>query len=547
MTTITVQGYNDAPNNDGEVATGTRNRLRDFISTLKDFDAFTGLTKEQMQAEKAIGQECLHRMLHELQRQPCVFDSKAHQAAMQLVFRNYMNAEWDSNNEYSELAARITYRMEGMVQYIRKAMHQQGSQFTLDKAHWNSPWWTTSEEDYDAANYNQKRFGTLYHFGMPASKSTWNHGLPGCEYVTDGIEYERGMFIVYPHDGEPWVAGFLTGEDTEKLRFTRQRLGAVLAAKGTNDERTRSIVEKYKQRHTGTGFTVYPNDLLWQDVYTNLCRVGSCMTEDSDDYEGGTHPVNAYCSAAYGAGDNGLAIFYSNDGLSRGIINTHTMKCVRWYGDYSHWRALEAQGIEQCDGALKDSWLALIKTDDGDGFITPYVDCDYAEGDVNEDDQRVYLVRNGRYDLQTTEGYRSCEFEDGEEYVYCQYLDRRIPLADATELTGPGGYIHDDYVDGHTSEDVITGERWMDCDMQTIEYNGEYPCFVHCESSLMDSDCWCDHDDCWWSSEYEAVTTVDDEVWCEYVCVPLKNGGWIHASKYDAENDIEPEEQDEAA
>lgn len=137
MTTITVQGYNDAPNNDGEVATDTRNRLRDFISTMKDFDAFPGLTKEQMQAEKAIGQENLHRMLHEHQCQPRVFDSKAHQAAMQLVFNNYMNTEWDNNNEYSELAARITYRMEGMVQYIRKAMHQQGSQFTLDKAHWN--------------------------------------------------------------------------------------------------------------------------------------------------------------------------------------------------------------------------------------------------------------------------------------------------------------------------------------------------------------------------------------------------------------------------
>jgi hypothetical protein len=254
----------------------------------------------------------------------------------------------------------------------------------------------------------------------------------GSGYILDEA---RGRMIIpvgYMDVDGPWVAGFLTPDDTARLRFTRKRLGAWLKDSGLyNDEEIRATVEQAKTQQTGGVFTIYPNDVLFGEIYyagvnAGGNTVGSCMASPPDDYctWDGIHPCDVYSTAYYGVGDNGLALFTAEnevgDMVGRGIWNRSTKKIVRWYGDATKFRALSRIGMERDTEALEGAWLAHIAN--GSKFIAPYVDGDIGCGKVAADEGRVYLRSDGSISLSETSGVV------GVETVYCEddgeYHDR---------------------------------------------------------------------------------------------------------------------------
>jgi hypothetical protein len=250
----------------------------------------------------------------------------------------------------------------------------------------------------------------------------------GTRYTLDEA---RGRMIIpvgYTDVDGPWVAGFLTPDDTARYRFTRKRLGAWLKDSGLyNDEEIRAAVEQAKTQQTGGVFTIYPNDVLFGEIYYDgRDNVSSCMASSPDDYStwDGIHPCDVYSTAYHGVGDNGLALFTAEtDGgymVGRGIWNRNTKKIVRWYGDEKKFRALNRIGMERCTEALEGAWLAHIA--DGSKFIAPYVDGDIEYGKVAADEGRVYLTDRGSIGLSETSGVV------GIVSVYCvddgEYHDR---------------------------------------------------------------------------------------------------------------------------
>ena len=250
------------------------------------------------------------------------------------------------------------------------------------------------------------------------------------------IDEARGRMIIpvgYMDVDGPWVAGFLTPDDTARFRFTRKRLGAWLKDSGLyNDEEIRSMVERAKTNQTGGVFTIYPNDVLFGEIYYDgRDNVSSCMASSPDDYStwDGIHPCDVYSTAYHGVGDNGLALFTAEnedgDMVGRGIWNRGTKKIVRWYGDEKKFRALSRIGVERDTEALKGAWLAHIA--DGSKFIAPYVDGDIEYGKVAADEGRVYLRSDGSIGLSETSGVvgtetvycvDDCEYHDREECTY---------------------------------------------------------------------------------------------------------------------------------
>lgn len=238
-----------------------------------------------------------------------------------------------------------------------------------------------------------------------------------------------GAQVHYMDADGPWVAGFLNLEDACKLRFRRVRLGAYYAEQGMPDGDVRARVEKAKQQVAGAVFEAYPNDCLWEDVYTT--GPSSCMSDSADEYQcwDGHHPVTAYSSSYHGSGDNSLVLLVSRDGDGnidgRGILNLQKGTIVRWYGDNVAERVLKRAGVNVSDrGNMEGSWLALIEQ--GKRFIHPYVDGHLSYGRVDGD--RVYIEESGSICIQETGGssYQGeteyCidteEYEDADE---CEY------------------------------------------------------------------------------------------------------------------------------
>lgn len=292
----------------------------------------------------------------------------------------------------------------------------------------------------------------------------------GSHYTVDEA---RGRMIIpvgYMDVDGPWVAGFLTPDDTARFRFTRKRLGAWLKDSGLyNDEEIRAAVEQAKAQQTGGVFTIYPNDVLFGEIYYDgRDNVSSCMASSPDHYStwAGIHPCDVYSTAYHGVGDNGLALFTAEDGIGelvgRGIWNRSTKKIVRWYGDEKKFRALNRLGMERCTGALEGAWLAHIAN--GSKFIAPYVDGDIEYGKVAADEGRVYISNTGSIGLMETSGVV------GVETVYCVDDDEYHDREECTYQSEHNNYIWD--VDCLDWECAVTQE-WADSNCRsTIYLNG---------------------------------------------------------------------------
>lgn len=354
-----------------------------------------------------------------------------------------------------------SYWLEGAVQSLRKHLHAHGRlhEMSDDIAGVGmlllamvAPSWTSGRQDMEV----RERFGScdtlLGHDGFEAVevRGLTSMGTVSSRYAARKL-FERagvphqdtaaaGVFIAYFDDaGEPFVAGLLTPHDVLTLRFRRVRLGSYLAELGKEDEWVRNIVNRVKAEQATAQFVVYPNDYLWGRVYADgRACVESCMSYepghwDDMEYFPTQHPIDAYSSAYWGSGDNGLALVVQVDAegdmLGRGILNTQSGNIVRWYGAVSGGRALSRlAGIDvEDDRALRGSWLALlpdegteVPTDMAGRFVHPYVDGVSSQGTVDHDTRRVMLLNDGAQDLQDTCGWSYT----GEESVYCSYNGR---------------------------------------------------------------------------------------------------------------------------
>ncbi|AXY81783.1 hypothetical protein [Pectobacterium phage Lelidair] len=217
--------------------------------------------------------------------------------------------------------------------------------------------------------------------------------------------------IQYTAEDTAWFAGFLTEDDVINLRFRRMRMGAAVKEVTGDDALARELSDKC--RIVGTyQFILHPNDVPWGEEYVRMWRDGvdldSCMSRPWGDYNcpHGVHPCDAYSSAHYGAGDNGLVLVeaqHVGKPVGRGILNTRNNQIVRWYGEYlAKVQLCNAYGIKEDSDALEDSWLAMIGTPDV--FAGPYVDGDIAAGAVQESTYRVVLGCDG-VGLEETGGY----------------------------------------------------------------------------------------------------------------------------------------------
>lgn len=241
--------------------------------------------------------------------------------------------------------------------------------------------------------------------------------------------------VLYLDADGPWVAGLLTPQDMLRMRFTRVRLGSWLTTLGMADDDVRGIVERVKSESAGEGtFLVYPNDSLFGKVYQAMANEGkgvsSCMAAPTEEYNtwDDIHPTDVYSSAHFGTGDNHLALFTYKVGenrIGRGIVNTESMRCVRWYGSVNGDRALKRIGIKIDRYALKNSWLALVQS--GKRMIAPYLDGDIEYVKADQSAGRLYITQDGATMACETSGVLGInevyciddyEYHDEEECTY---------------------------------------------------------------------------------------------------------------------------------
>lgn len=406
-----------------------------------------------------------------------------------------------------------SYWLEGAVQSLRKHLHAHGRLHEMadDKAGVGmlllamvAPSWTSGQQDMEVC----ERFGScaalLDHDGFKAvqvrdlSRMDSRRSRFGVRKLFEraGVPHQGtaavGVFIAYFDDaGEPFVAGLLTPHDVLTLRFRRVRLGSYLAELVKEDEWVRDIVNRVKAEQATAQFVVYPNDYLWGRVYADgRACVESCMSYEPghwDDmkYFPTQHPIDAYSSAYWGSGDNGLALVVQvgaeGDMIGRGILNIRDGNIVRWYGAVSGGRALSRlAGMDvEDDSALKGSWLALL-TDEGTEvpvdmagrFVHPYVDGTRSQGTVDNETRRVLLVNDGEQDLQDTCGWSYT----GEERVYCSYNSRTYRAGAVTRQPITGFHVRTASLEKARAEWAcpVTGE-WVDADCrERVKVDGEY-------------------------------------------------------------------------
>jgi len=406
-----------------------------------------------------------------------------------------------------------SYWLEGAVQALRKHLHAQGRlhEMSEDKAGVGmlllavvAPSWTSGVQDMEL----RERFGScdtlLDHDGFEAVEvrglvrvDSWRPFCPLKKlFKQAGVPHQDtascGVFIAYFDDaGEPFVAGLLTPHDVLTLRFRRVRLGSYLTELGKENEWVRNIVNRVKAEQATAQFVVYPNDYLWGRVYADgRACVESCMSYeaghwDDMEYFPTQHPIDAYSSAYWGSGDNGLALVVQvdveGDMMGRGILNTRDGNIVRWYGAVSGGRALRrlADMDVEDDSALEGSWLALL-TDEGTEvpvdmagrFVHPYVDGTRSHGTVDNETRRVLLLKDGEQELQDTCGWSYT----GEESVYCSYNSRTYRAGAVTRQPITGVTVRTANLEKARAEWTcpVTGE-WVDADCrERVKVDGAY-------------------------------------------------------------------------
>lgn len=223
----------------------------------------------------------------------------------------------------------------------------------------------------------------------------------------------RPVLLAYNDVDGPWIAGFASADDTMRGRFTRCTLGSWLSARGVPDEEVKQTVERAKAANAAGSFELYPNDILFGELYEEAGRDGntSCMAADRDEYgSDGHHPTDVYSSAHFGTGDNGLVLVVerkAGESLGRGILNVGTMQIVRWYGSVTGERAMRKAGIKKTYDALKGSWLSLVQPsgEKSRRVVAPYVDGNYQGARADFAERRVYFIKAEGDTLCETNGY----------------------------------------------------------------------------------------------------------------------------------------------
>lgn len=532
------------PSNPECVATATRERLQTLVQNaalLDSGEVRPSLSKEEI---KTIKDEARHMLF-----------TKPVSSLGDLAIRIRTAIAWYGLNVDYELhhvcdlnpdkLERLTYVLECAVSEAKRIMHTQELQAHTD-LHWVDVWEvprnTRVETDREARVLVKEITGYTY-LGFSVNEVArsgereWNlpAGEPGSQFL-----------IAYADGDVPMVAGVLNMDDPKKIKFIRQRLGAYLSSLGRGDDYVREAVESAKKRFATGDFIVYPNDVLWAPVYTDVCAEGSCMSRPSDCYDGSDHPVNAYSSMAYNTGDNGLALVLSSDCTSRGILNTHTWEYVRWYGKHQHSVALDALGCSQDDHALRDTFLALIiDTNDDEFFIAPYVDGAADEGRVEVDEERVYLETNGDISLSDTDGVYRCS--KLEQQVLCHIDDEYYPRSHCTYVEGDDVWVHD----SHYSDlryCYFSGQYYLRESSVYIKLDGRSHVVGNeaLDERIGNGFVWVDGLGAHWSADVAKVDTHNG-TYREIDCRQKKDGSWILHDEYNADEDETSEPTSDAA
>lgn len=440
--TLTVR---DPDEGASEVATETRKKLQEwadrYLPTTQD-KGIKALDDSVVKSLRARGVEFLGNAARRLSdnqefKPPTEFGKL-------LAAFSYATSELVSEYPIDGPVRELSHEFEGLVREFHKQFFQAGMKWNLH-AEWLAlaslqvPRRSTTEQDtvfyQQTLGYHSRTPSSSYALGQEDENYRWAPGWnslsmdtqqrfngildwlltqSGQEIGLEGLEWwsrrltkfmAAGAQVHYMDEDGPWVAGFLNLDDACKLRFRRIRLGAYYAEQGMDDTRVRSLVEKAKQGIAGAEFEAYPNDCLWEDVYTN--GPTSCMADSACEYNcwDDHHPVTAYSSSYHGSGDNSLVLLVSKDSSGniegRGILNVQKGTIVRWYGDNVAERALKHAGVNVSDRRnMAGAWLALIE--EGKRFIHPYVDGDLSYGRI--DGNRVYIIEDGSICIQETSG-----------------------------------------------------------------------------------------------------------------------------------------------
>lgn len=358
----------------------------------------------------------------------------------------------------------------GWVQQIKREVHERGGW----AAHLEANNRRFGEEDTTMyiqqilmENYNEvlDRNGSRVYVGATSILNS------GCGYL-----YMRGEDVMF--------MGFADREAVLSMNPRQQRYGTVLKAHGYDDAEAQRRVEEYKAKRAVAKLVWYPNDLSWGELYASSdddSNAGSCMSrkaayyEDDQQIPGGIHPTEAYCLSLHKGIDNGLALLcaVSPDGsktLGRAIVNTRTMKAVRWYGHNHSYRAVQRAGIKFDSEAYEGVKMAIIPCRDGEGFVAPYVDGDYeAVSAFHSDfDAGWFELQCGGGDryLSDTEGwYEMLSDWDGEDRGYCDYRERYVRESRLEVLEFQGRRVDIEYCRDAlsicyvTEEPCVTGTR----------------------------------------------------------------------------------------
>lgn len=374
--------------------------------------------------------------------------ASAEQHAMQLAYMNsdYVGSSW------SEL---VTEKL-GVARYEGPRIHGQFTPLSEQMGLYACYYKVSHGYDHALAACLNTMFADMYN----APVSMW------------GSVQERGYIhgplvavVPYFEEDGPWVAGFATPLDMCRMRFTRVRLGSWLSTIGCSDSQVKQLVEKAKSTQAGGSFRVFPNDIRFGSIYTGMAEaVNSCMAGPASDYYtwDGIHPTDVYSASWFGSEDNNLALFVfevAEELVGRGIVNTRTMKCVRWYGNVAGERALRRCGIKVDGSAFKGSWLACVRN--SREFIAPYLDGDLDY--VKDVGNKLMIGESGLYASETSGVL-------GVEEVYCIDTDDYADRDDCTYQPESNTWISSECDDWRCP---IIGEWAPEGERETVFLDGE--------------------------------------------------------------------------